>query len=143
MKKLILAAIIACFVSGAMAATNILPVWNVDEGLLNARGGGYNHFAAEPSSASIHLVADVHRGAAGRSMEIRFRKAETGYCGAWIHLFDETVTPGDDSFLDVSNYPYLSFWIRGAKGGENAVVQIADQRWLAKDDSKPLKSVSD
>ena len=143
MKKLLPIVIISCLVSGAMAATNILPVWNMDEGLLNARGGGYNQFAAPPSAASIHLVSEVRRGAGGRSMEIRFRKAAEGYCGAWVHLFDEAATPGDDSFLDASKHPYLSFWIRGAKGGEDAVVQIADQRWLAKDDSKPLKKVSE
>ena len=143
MKKLLPIVTISCLVSGAMAATNILPVWNMDEGLLNARGGGYNQFAAAPSAASIHLVSEVRRGASGRSMEIRFRKAADGYCGVWVHLFDETATPGDDSFLDASKHPYLSFWIRGATGSEDAVVQIADQRWLTKDDSKPLKRVSE
>jgi len=143
MKTPMLFCIIACLATGAMAATNIVPVWNMDAGLLNDRGGGYNHFAAAPSFASIHLVGAVRRGGAGRSMEVRFRKAAEGYCGAWIHLFDESATPGDDSFLDASKHPYLSFWIRGARGGEDAVVQMADQRWLAKDDSKPLKKISE
>lgn len=132
--------VLAAGVAGA--GEDVLPVWNMDDGLLNALGGGYNAFAAGGSEASVHLPADVRRGAGGRSMKIVYGQESNGYCGAWMHLFDEQAPAAQRRFLDVSRYPFLSFHVRGEEGGEDFVVQVADADWLAKDDSKPVGPVS-
>ena len=136
---LVLAAVLGC---PAFADTNALSVWNIDTGILNDLGGGYNQFAADGSDASVHLVSDVRRGPGGRSMKIVFRKAEAGYCGMWMHLFDEDAVPAKRRLLDASAFPFLSFWVRGAAGGEDFTIQAADESWLAKEDSKPVGPVS-
>lgn len=126
----------------ACAETDLLPVWNVDSGIVNALGGGYNQFSAPASEASVHLSGDIHRGPGGRSLEVVYRKDFSGYCGMWIHLFDEQADPAGRRLLDATAFPFLSFYIRGAKGGEDFRIQVADEKWLKKDDSKEVAPVS-
>lgn len=128
--------------ASAAADTNLLTVWDFDSRIVNNLGGGYNQFSAPPSEASIHFASDVHRGPAGRSMKIVYRKADTGYCGMWMHLFDETADPAGRKLLDATQFPFLSLWVKGAKGGEDFVIQMADENWLKKDDSKPAGPAS-
>jgi len=128
--------------AGHGAGSPLLPVWNMDEGLLTEPGGYYNHFQAGESEVRVHLTPEVRRGSGGRSMQMVYRKGAAGYCGVWFHLFDEEVEGSRREFLDVSSHPYLSLWVRGGRGGEDFTVQMADPRWLAKDDSSPAGRVS-
>ena len=122
------------------AASDLLPVWNMDSGFYNELGGGYNHFNAGESFAYPHIVSNVKRGEGGRSLRIDFHKGDSGYCGVWSHLYDENAE--ERELLDVSEFPFLSFHVKGAKGGEDFMIQVADASWLAKEDSSPVAPVS-
>ncbi|MFH0878091.1 MAG: hypothetical protein V2A34_00110 [Lentisphaerota bacterium] len=126
----------------ALLSAETMEVWNFDTGIFNALGGGYNQFGKEPSDCFLQLVSDVRRGDGGRSLKMSWKKEEPGYCGVWVHLFDENATPEQRSFVDTRKYPYLSFWVKGAKGGEDFDVQMADPEWLRKDDSVSAGPVS-
>ena len=135
MRMAMLGLMAACSVWAADEA--LLPVWNMDTGAFNDFGGGYNQFAAKDSEASIHLTSEMRRGPGGKSMRIDYTKGPKGYCGVWMHLFDEQAAPDARRCLDAREYPFLSFWVRGAAGGETFLVQMADANWLKKEDSKP------
>ena len=53
-----------------------------------------------------------------------------------MHLFEETESAAG-GYPDSRNFPFLSFWVRGESGSEDAEVRMADPQWLARDDSKP------
>jgi hypothetical protein len=142
MKTWLAALVTLAFAGNALASSNVLAVWNFDSGIVNDLGGGYNQFGAGESSASLHFSSDVRRGDGGRSLQIVYKKADSGYCGAWIHLFDEEAAPAERKFLNATNTPFLSFHARGENGGEDFVIQAADAAWLKKDDSKPVGPVS-
>ncbi len=133
---------LSAFASVASASTNLLPVWSIDSGFYNDLGGGYNHFSSGGSTASLHFDSGARRGDGGRSLRATYCKADDGYCGFWIHLFDEKAEPAARRLVDASGYSFLSMWVKGAKGGEDFTIQMADATWLAKDDSKPAGKAS-
>lgn len=118
------------------------PVRMIDDfnlGIQNLLGGYRNTFQSSPSSASSLLVSDVFRGHSGQSLRVEVNKQTEGFCGMWIHLFDFR-EPGH-GYFDTRRYEYLSFWVRGEKGGEDFVVQMADQEWIEKEDSVRVGSI--
>jgi hypothetical protein len=123
-------------------SAGILPVWDMNRGLLNAMGGIYNHFQAGDSTASVHLTPEQARGASGRSMKIDYTKSDSGYCGVWTHLYPENNTLEALGCPDIADYPYLSFFVKGKHGGEDFTVQLADPSWIAREDSSPAGLVS-
>jgi len=110
-----------------------------NEGIQNRVGGYHNKFQSAPSSASVYTVTDVFRGEAGRCMKIKANQMPGGFCGAWIQLFD--LKAEQKKYFDARNYAYLSFWVKGEKGGEDFLVRMADETFIAKEDSAPLGSV--
>jgi hypothetical protein len=116
--------------------TDLITVWNLDGGSKTAQGGDHRVFVRPPSRTSIQLVPEERRGEDGRSMKISYKKEDAGFCGVWFHLFDDKAKGSDRKLLDVSKDPYLSFWVKGAKGGEDFEIQLADLEWLNKDDSR-------
>lgn len=78
-------------------------------------------------------VDDVFRGREGRSVRIAAERAESGFCGYWIHFFDMRAV--EKTYFDAARYEYLSFWVRGAEGGEDFLIKLADERWITKQDS--------
>jgi len=135
--------VLLVLLSVVCSASDLLPVWTMDHGFDNALGGGYNHFAATPSSASVHFPPDIYRGEDGRCLKIDYNRNHSGYCGVWTHLFDERVSGTKPKLLDASGFEVLSFWVRGARGGEDFTIQLADETWLKKEDSSPVGKVSD
>ena len=117
------------------ASDDVLTIWRMDGDIFNEVGGGYNQFAKSPSKATLHAVNDVYRGSGGRSLRIDYDKQPDGFCGAWVHLFDFETPANERVFVDTEMYPYVSFWVKGAKGGEQFNVQMADPEWLAMEDS--------
>ena len=122
-------------------ARNLVEVWNVDSGQTNRLGGQYDLFMAEGSQATVHLDNSEFRGPSGRALKIRYHQVAGGYCGLWMHLFP-TTAPGAPLFMDASSHPYLAFWIKGERGGEDFTIQLADPHWLAREDSKPAGRIS-
>ena len=121
----------------------LLSVWNFDSGINTNQNGDYNHFSAGASKVDLSLASFPHRGSSGRSLKISYSKTDNGYCGVWMHLYDEERMEEQNRFLDVSDYPNLSFWVRGENGGENFAVQMANPKWLKKEDSRSAGLVSD
>jgi len=110
-----------------------------DEGIQNSLGGYFNKFESAPSSASAFATEETFRGGAGRSLKIEAHQKPGGFCGAWMHLFD--MKADQKKFFDSRNFAYLSFWVRGEKGGEDFTIKMADETWIGKEDSVPVGSV--
>lgn len=119
--------------------SGVLPIDDFNDGVQNRLGGYRNTFQRSPSTASAMRVADVYRGPGGRSVRIDVRRDTAGFCGYWIHLFDFRLdTP---SYLDATPYGYLSFHVKGERGGESFEIKAADRQWIAKEDSVSLGGV--
>ncbi|MCA9142952.1 MAG: hypothetical protein H6823_15845 [Planctomycetaceae bacterium] len=111
-----------------------------NDGVQNELGGYRSTFAAEPSSVAAMRVDDVFRGREGRSVRIAAERAESGFCGYWIHFFDMRAV--EKTYFDAARYEYLSFWVRGAEGGEDFLIKLADERWITKQDSVTFAQAS-
>lgn len=136
-----LALLILAAATAAAADTNLVQVWDLEHGLTNQLGGGYNQFERRPSGVAVAFVDGEGRGG-GRCLRVSYDQKDGGYCGVWFHLFDESAAPDSRAFLNATEYPFLSFWMKGEAGGENPTIQMADEEWLAKDDSKPVGRVA-
>lgn len=127
-------------VSRTRAESSWIRVDDFDDGVQNLLDGYRSTFAASPSVVSAMRVADVFHGAGGRSVRIEANRAKDGFCGYWIHLFD--MRAGEKEYFDASRYAYLSFWVRGAKGGEDFLIKLADESWVVKQDSVAFAQAS-
>ncbi|MBI2478763.1 MAG: hypothetical protein HYV60_09060, partial [Planctomycetia bacterium] len=117
----------------ASAQSSAVLIDDFNDGVQNELGGYRNTFAAEPSSVSAMRVDDVFHGSGGRSVRIAANRADRGYCGYWIHFFDMRAV--EKRYFDASRFAYLSCWVRGAEGGEDFLIKLADERWIVKQDS--------
>ncbi len=140
MKKLFfLAALLILSAALTYASDNVLRIWNFDNGNTTDFGGHFNQFANQESSASNYLSDEIYRGKGGRSLEITAEKTSGGFCGTWVHFFNVKEKPGNRKYLDASDYQYISFRVKGKRGGENFTVQMADASWVQKEDSVPSR----
>lgn len=101
----------------------------------NALGGCFGAFAREPSHAEASLA-----GAPGapHSLSLRFHRASAAPTGLWVHLFDSTAPPADRWYLDVTPFEFLTFAVRGRRGGEMLTVRLADRALDEREDSAAL-----
>lgn len=114
-----------------------LLVWNFDQGVVNGRGGQYNVYAREPSWARTYLDPSVHRPSSGHSLRVTVHREAQGFCGLWLDFYPRSAVPR--RFLDASPYRFLSFWIKGQKGGEDFDLQLADSTGQQHEDAtRPL-----
>jgi len=49
----------------------------------------------------------------------------------------------DGDYFDLSGYKSVSFWVKGARGGEDFEIGMADKNWLNIGDSLKVGSVND
>jgi hypothetical protein len=61
----------------------------------------------------------------------------------WIHLFDSRQSRENRVYLDLGNYAFLTFWIRGSNGNERILLKISDAEWEWKEDARALGEVKD
>jgi len=120
--------------------TDLLMVSDFNEGIKNHLGGYYNKFERPPSSSSTFLLSDIRRGGGGQSLRVTTQRLGEGFCGVWMHLFDFRKS-GEPQYFDARPYDYLSFWVKGAKGGEDFTVKLADQEWIEQEDGLPVGPV--
>lgn len=118
---------------------SVFMVDRFDMGGRNALLGYCSDFQRAPSAARIRRVEEPCRGALGRSLRIHAVRRQTGFCGAWIPLFDRHAEP--PVFFDARDFAALSFWVQGAVGGETFSIKLADQAWVEKEDSLALGCV--
>ncbi|MBP7260903.1 MAG: hypothetical protein KBB37_06425, partial [Bacteroidia bacterium] len=119
------------------AAQNTLPLWNFDS--LDFKGG-YNKFERAPSSSKIYLTDSVYHGAGGKSLQVIACKQTEGYCGAWINFF--FIKRNQVRYIHAAEFNYISFYIKGAKGGEQVQIQLSDKSLSEREDSRPAKPLS-
>lgn len=127
--------------SAAWGAPPPVLVDNFDDDIQNHLAGYRNSFDRAPSTARAERVDTVFRGEAGRSIQIEGHRQADGYCGFWLHFFDMRAV--QKKFFDARPYGYLSFWIRGERGGEEVLVKLADKHWIEKEDAVAVGRVSD
>lgn len=119
---------------------NSFVVSDFHSGVRNQLGGLFSAFAQPPSEARIAL-ADAPDGR--RGLRLTFDRAAKGFCGAWIHFFDITSPPDERVYLDARRLSTLSFWVRGARGGERLQVKAADREWERLGDAVAIGDLGD
>lgn len=105
----------------------------------NQVGGRRNHFRKQPSTASFYRTREIDgkKNERGYSLCLTGTKGVAGWCGFWVHLFDDKPTNKEHKpkWFDASAYDYLSIWIKGKTGTESLAIKVADQYWFQKEDS--------
>ncbi|MBI2871368.1 MAG: hypothetical protein HYY14_06645 [Candidatus Omnitrophica bacterium] len=109
------------------AAPGIL-VDNFDRGLtsgifserLNSLGSYQGTWAKRPSYSIITKSFEERRGNAGQGLGVEWRSAG-GWCGWYTLLMDQ-----EFKGIDISSYNAVTFWVKGAQGGENFDIGLAD-----------------
>jgi len=112
-----------------------------NEGDLNQLGGKLNVYQRAPSQAEKEFVTAQRRGPFGRGLRIHADREPDGFCGMWMHFFD--MDASQPVYFDAEGYRYLSFWVKGEKGGEDFTIKLADSKWIAKQDSIALGPVTE
>lgn len=115
-------------------------VSHFDEGNQNHLGGYFNVYQRHPSSASCGLEPDLE----GRqALTLVYQRAATGFCGMWVHFFDLKQDPDNQFYLNSKPFSEVTFWIRGASGGERVYLKVSDAEWNRKEDALFVGEISD
>ncbi|MCL5005793.1 MAG: hypothetical protein M1404_04605 [Acidobacteria bacterium] len=125
----VIGALVSCPVASSSPRTRV--IWNFDHRLTNSLGGQYNAFSMEPSWTRTYLDPIVHRFASGHSLRITAHREPEGFCGVWFDFYPAASIP--KRYFDARLYPYLSFWIKGAKPGGDFDIKIVDARGERRD----------
>lgn len=112
---------------------DVLRIADFETGNQNLLDGYFNRYQRSESKAKVSLVDSVSCGGGGKSLKVEALKSESGFCGAWLQFFDYRAETR--KYLDASDFKYLTFWVKGATGGEQFHVQIADKRYVEIEDS--------
>jgi Carbohydrate binding domain 30 len=116
-----------------------LVIWNFDKALTNTLGGHYNVFMRDPSSARSFLDPSFHLFFSGHSLRVTVHREAEGFCGVWFDFY-----PASDvsqKYLDARAYRYLSFWVKGEKGGEDFDITLKDDSSSRHPDTNPTVSL--
>lgn len=107
-----------------------------DAGNYNRLGGTFSVFERAPSAGTVDL-----RTRQGGLM-FRYQRAQEGFVGFWIHLYDDRARPRDRTYLHTGSATFISFEIKGRRGGEDVTLRIADRNWDTREDSLPIGPVA-
>ncbi len=102
----------------------------------NVLGGRSSVYEQPPSKALATITDKEYYGPAGHSLAIRYDKRNTGGPqneGGWCGYYSLLKVGG--KYFDATGYKKLTFWVKGAEGGENFKVGIADKHWEGIGDS--------
>ncbi len=121
----------------ADAPSGPLLVWDFERGIANRWGGQYNTYMRVPSSARTYLDSSVTRSSSGHSLRVTAHRDSEGFCGVWMEFRSGTEIP--HQYLDATAYRYLSFWIKGEKGGEEFDIELTDEATLNNEDARPRR----
>ena len=117
----------------ALAAERLID--DFEEGSLNKVGGRSNTYIMEPSRALALRTKDEHHGGTGALLLKFDKKAKggPGDTGGWCGYY--TLLKVGSRYFDGTPYSAITFWVKGAVGGENFVVGLADKHWDEAGDS--------
>lgn len=102
----------------------------------NLIGGRSNTYEKEPSRALALRVTEENFGGTGRALMIKYdKKAEGGPygTGGWCGYY--TMLRSGGKYFDATAYKTITFQVKGAEGGENFKVGLADKHWEELGDS--------
>jgi hypothetical protein len=123
--------IVVCFfifVTIAQAAESFLIDDFEKEG--NALGGRSNTYEKEPSRALAMRISEEHFGSVGRALMIKYDKKKEGGpygTGGWCGYY--TMLRSGAKYFDTTPYTAITFQVKGATGGENFKLGVADKHW--------------
>jgi hypothetical protein len=96
----------------------------------NLLGGRKAPYQRAPSRAMALQVDREHYGPTGSAVMIKYDKRGTGGpygTGGWCGYY--TLLKQGNTYFDASEYRNITFYVRGANGGENFKVGLADKHW--------------
>ncbi|RJP60980.1 MAG: hypothetical protein C4541_02995 [Candidatus Auribacter fodinae] len=109
----------------------------------NTFGGRSSTYMKQPSGIVALRTDKVFYGDSGRSLALRYKKAAEGGPygkGGWCGYYT-VIKRGPRQYFDASGYKYLTFWIKGEKGGENFKIGVADETWDQREDSMKSEDI--
>jgi Carbohydrate binding domain 30 len=121
----------------AQDAARPLIIWDFDHSLVNPLGGEYNVFQKNPSWARSYLEPAARGGEPGHSLRITAHRDSSGFCGVWFDFYSQKDIP--QRYVDASAYRYISFRVKGEKGGEDFDVTLKDNTWRKHEDTNPTR----
>jgi hypothetical protein len=111
---------------------------SIERNMLGGRTGVYQQ---GPSQAEATKGGTY--GKMGAGLRIYYNKKgkggprdDGGFCGYYSLLHQHL-----DDYLDASQYDYITFWVKGAKGGENFKLGAADRKWHLLDDTVKIREI--
>lgn len=110
-------------------------IWDFDRTLTNSLGGVYNTYTSRPSWARTYLDPEVHRPTSRHSLRVTAHREAEGFCGVWMDFYSASLVPR--RFLDATKYHFLSFWIKGQRGGEDFDIAFLDDTWQKSPEASP------
>ena len=81
-------------------------------------------YSKSPSWARTYLDPTVHHSATGHSLRVTAHRGPEGFSGVWLEIFPKSLEP--PQVFDATPYRYLSFWVKGERGGEDFDIALAD-----------------
>ena len=129
---------LACFILFAwvpQAGAGSVKIDSFDR-TVNLLGGKTGNYVKAPSRALSLQTENEFYGESGKSLLLKYdKKGEGGPYGngGWCGYY--TNVRKGESFFDASGYQNLTFYVKGAEGGENFMVGIADKEWFELGDS--------
>jgi hypothetical protein len=119
-----------------LLASGAYVVSRFDRGNYNRLGGTFGSFSKFPSAGDAQLIG----GSSG--LRFRYRRANEGFTGLWLHLFDDRALPEERTYLHTGAASHLTFEIRGSRGGESLTLAVADREWLEKGDARTIGDIA-
>ncbi len=108
----------------------------------NKLGGRSSTYVMAPSrSLALKSETGAHGGA--KALMLKYDKKDKGGpydSGGWCGYY--TLLKAGAKYFDGTGYQSVSFWVKGAAGGENFVIGLADRHWDEVGDSVKSEAVT-
>ncbi len=114
-------------------------VWSFEEGVFNRWGGQFNAYGRLPSWTRTYLDPKVHQASSGHSLRLTVHRERDGFAGVWLGFYP--ASGAGRQFFDARTYRFLSFWVKGEKGGEDFEVQLADDTSEQREEEVPKRPI--
>ncbi len=111
----------------------------------NLLGQSANVYQRAPSSAAIVVVSETIDNQPVTVLKLSYDKKFQGgphQKGGWCGYYSILKNKETGSYLDASDYEFVTFQIRGENGNENFVIGLADDTWESRGDSLKSQPVS-
>lgn len=108
----------------------------------NKLGGRSNTYVMAPSR-SLALKAETGAHGGAKALMLKYDKKDKGGpydSGGWCGYY--TMVKTGPRYLDATPYKTLTFWVKGAAGGEDFVIGLADKHWEEVGDSVKSEAIT-